>query len=152
MLRHLLPSARELHPIRARQRVGLARRDPDMRDANRDPGMAWVRPNLCECHPGATKQNTACHCGASVNNIHERDAMNVKTIAQGKGKAKGKAKSEYFGEDSTETAWLMMRMADRLTRHDLVAFRMSQFLRTFPKLVATEGQDFWNAQMRSLGL
>ena len=72
--------------------------------------------------------------------------MSTKTIA------KPKTKSVYFGETPAETAWLMMRMADRLTRHDLVAFRMSQFLRTFPKLVATEGQDFWNAQMRSLNL
>ena len=80
MLRHLLPSARELHPIRARERVGLAWRDPDMRDSDCDPGMARLRPNLWRCHPDSTKRNAAYQRGASFNNIRERDAMNANSF------------------------------------------------------------------------
>ena len=74
LLRRLLPSARAVRPIRACERVGLAWRYPDMRDAYGDPGMARLRPNLWRCHPDSTKRNAAYQRGGPVNNIHERDA------------------------------------------------------------------------------
>ena len=74
--------------------------------------------------------------------------MNTKTIA----KPKPKVRSEYFGATPKETGWILMRMADLLTRNDLVAIRTTQFLNSFPNAKKGEAQAFWDAQVRSLGL
>ena len=74
--------------------------------------------------------------------------MSSKTIA----KPKPKVRSEYFGATPEETGWILMRMADLLTRNDLVAMRTTQFLKSYPGASLKETQAYWDAQERSLGL
>ena len=108
-----------------------------MRDAYGDPGMARLRPNLCECHPGATKQNTACLRGASVNNIHERDAMSANSLNL------KRSAIRYFGDTPQETGILMTKMALRLQYTELLAKRAAEFVHNNPKASAGALLNAW---------